>query len=380
MENWLISFKSRPEERAQLWESLRNEVLTNNVCTTSTFSIDQQFKSGSLDSLVAMADDLSKLDHQLEATIRKLERQYLDLEPNPKLTISLSSRGNITDESPSSYLASFKWDISKYPPSKSLQELALMIDERLKKLDEDIKKENTEYIEMRNAVSQITKRESGGLINRDLNEILVPSICTSEDFINTDYLKTLLVIVPKKELDQWLTTYEFLSPKVVPQSTKQFNVDDKDGYTLWRVVILKVGESEFLVNAKKNRWAVREFEYNPQGYAEEKKTNEKVKIDFKNKQKVLTELCKSVFSELFIALTHLKAMRVYIESVLRYSLPPQYFSIVVTPKEGQQKRILSSLVNKFLKPGEKASMYCSKEESEDGEDFFPFVFLRMPKY
>jgi hypothetical protein len=34
----------------------------------------------------------------------------------------------------------------------------------------------------------------------------------------------------------------------------------------------------------------------------------------------------------------------------------------------------------FLKPGEKPSMHSSKEESEDGEDFFPFVFLRVPGY
>lgn len=380
MEHWLISFRCQSSERAQLWDTLRNEVLTNNLCTTSTFNIDQQFKSGSLDSLVALADDLTKLDHQLESTIRKIERQYLDLEPNPKLTISISNRGNSQDLAPSTYLSDFHWDISKYPPSKSLSEIASMIDERLKKLDEDIKKENTEYIEMRNSVSQITKRESGGLLNRDLNDILVPGICNAEDFFNTEYLKTLLVIVPKKEIDQWLATYELLSTRVVPQSTKQFNIEEKDGNTLWRVVILKIGESEFLVNTKKNRWAVREFEFNPQKNVEEKKMNDTQKTNFKNKQKVLIELCKSIFSELFIALTHLKAIRIYTESILRYSLPPQYFSIIVTPKDGQQKRIMTGLVSRFLKPGEKANMYCSKEESEDGEDFFPFVFLRMPKY
>ena len=232
MENWLLSFKCPHSESAGLWEQLRSDVLNSSVCTTSTFTIDQQFKSGSLDSLVSLADELGKLDHQLEATIRKIERQYTDIEPNPQLLIGINNRGAQEYLSPSAYLADFKWDISKYPPSKSLSELAASVEERLRNLDEDLKSKTSKFVEARNALSQVTKKESGGLLNKDLNEILAPPACNLEDFINTEYIKTLVVIVPQKEIQTWRSTYEFLCKHVVPQSTKQFTVDDKDGFTL----------------------------------------------------------------------------------------------------------------------------------------------------
>lgn len=384
MEHWLMSFRCSQAESADLWNNLRNDLLNKSLCTTHTFNIDQQFKSGSLDSLVAMADDFSRLDHQLEASLRKIERQCYDLDPNPSLTVCLPSKDNKDNKeyvSTSSYLSTFKWDVSKYAPSNSLAELMGLIENRLHGLDDDVKAQTAKFIEFRNALSQASKKDSGGLALRDLNDVLTPDRCSHTDFINTEYIKTLIVVIPKKDVEQWLRDYEFLSDKVVPGSTKQFNVgEDKDGLTLWRIVLLSVAQDEVIAKAKKNRWVMREFEFNPERNEVDKNNREELKADFAKKQATLLGLCKSVFSELFIALVHLKALRVYTESILRYSLPPQYFSVIVTPKDGKQKKILDGLVRRFLKSGERPEMFASKEESEDGEDFFPFVFIRMPRY
>jgi V-type H+-transporting ATPase subunit C len=383
MEHWLISFKSSQSESANLWHSLRNDQLNKHLCGTHTFNIDQQFKSGSLDSLVAVADELSRLDHQLESSLRKIERQCFDLDPNPSLTICLPSKDNKDNKeyvTTSNYLANFKWDVTKYAPSNSLSELAQLIEDRLHKLDDDVKAQTAKFVEQRNALSQVSKRDTGGLASRDLNEVLTVEVCNAGDFINSEYLKTLVVAVPKKDIETWLREYEFLSDRVVPGSAKQFNVEDKDNLTLWRVVILKVGLDEVVAKAKKSRWVIREFDFNPDQTEINKKQVDELKAEFAKKQAILLGLCKSVFSELFIALVHLKALRIYGESILRYSLPPQFFSVIVTPKDGKQKKILDGLVKRFMKSGEKADVYCTKEESEDGEDFFPFVFIRMPKF
>ena len=146
------------------------------------------------------------------------------------------------------------------------------------------------------------------------------------------------------------------------------------------MIILKIGQDEFLNAAKKNRWPVREYSSDATQNEIDKATRNQLKNEFSKIQSQLIEQCKSVFGELYIALIHLKAMRIYTESILRYSLPPQFFSFIITPKDGKEKKIFDSLIKKFLKPGEKADMYCSKEESDDGEDFFPFAFIRIPKY
>lgn len=232
MEHWLVSIHCHSSESAQIWGNLKSEILTPNVATSTIFNIDQQFKSGSLDSLVALADELGKLDHQLEGTLRKIERQYVDIDPNPQLVIGINNRGAQEYLSPSAYLSDFHWDISRYQPSKTLQELVGLIEERLRNLDDDVKAKTSKFIEARNTLSQITKKESGSLLNKDLSEIFTPEVVSEGDFINTEYLKTLLVIIPKKEIPNWLNSYERLSERVVPQSTKQFNIEDKDGLTL----------------------------------------------------------------------------------------------------------------------------------------------------
>jgi V-type H+-transporting ATPase subunit C len=46
-------------------------------------------------------------------------------------------------------------------------------------------------------------------------------------------------------------------------------------------------------------------------------------------QNELVRIAKSAFSDTFQAWTHLKALRIFVESVLRYGLPPEFVSAVI---------------------------------------------------
>ena len=48
-----------------------------------------------------------------------------------------------------------------------------------------------------------------------------------------------------------------------------------------------------------------------------------------NNKNELVRMSKSAFSDTFQAWIHLKALRVYVESVLRYGLPPEFVSAVI---------------------------------------------------
>jgi len=184
-------------------------------------------------------------------------------------------------------------------------------------------------------------------------------------------------VIPKKDVKRWIDTYEFLDTGVVPRSTKQFEVEDKE-LTLWRCVVLKPSADSFVNAIKQNKWMPREFSFDP-NYSENKSSNkDQVNKHFQTQHNLLWRACKVVFSELFIALLHLKAMRIFAESVLRFSLPPQFVSFFVLPERDREKRILDSLIKKFMRPGETADMYGSKDDSEENEDFFPFVLIRLP--
>jgi len=263
------------------------------------------------------------------------------------------------------------------PPTKTSQELAGLIEERMRALDDDVKNKTVRYQEAKTSLGAITKKESGNLYNKDLSEILNASIANPEDFMNTDHLKTYLVVLPKKDIRRWMETYEFLDSGVVPRSTKQFDVEDKD-LTLWRVVILKPSADSFITALKQNKWTAREFSFDPAYTETQAASKEKVNKQFQTQHNLLWRACKVVFSELYVALIHLKAMRVFAESVLRYSLPPQFVSFFIAPERDREKRVLDSLIKKFMRPGETADMYGSRDDSEENEDFFPFVFVRLP--
>jgi len=382
MEHWLVSVYCGSNQEESTWSVIREEILGTQrpLGQAFRFNVPNHFKVGSLDNLVSLADEIGKLDHHLEGTIKKIERQYSDIEPNSKLKIENPNPGVQETLAPEIYLANFKWNNSKYPPTKSLAELSSLIEERLRTMDEDVKNKAAKFQESRNVVSAFSKKESGNLITKDLTEVLTSKVCSQNDFVFTENLKTLCVILPRKDTNKWLETYEFLDEGVVPRSTKQFQVEDKDNLTIWRVVLLAASTDSFTAACKSNKWVVREYCLDPEYISNQQESKEKAKQSYQHQHNLLSRSCKVSFSELYIALVHLKAMRVFVESVLRYSLPPQFYCACITPEQGREKKVIDTMIKRFINPGENPEMYGTREETEDGEDFFPFVFLRVPQF
>ena len=90
----------------------------------------------------------------------------------------------------------------------------------------------------------------------------------------------------------------------------------------------------------------------------------------------LEKRCYYTFSELYVALIHLKAMRAYIDGVLRFGIPPKFLLTVVNVRPGYEKKLLKGLTDLFVGSKER-EMYGSKEEIGDSEDFYPFVYVTI---
>lgn len=59
---------------------------------------------------------------------------------------------------------------------------------------------------------------------------------------------------------------------------------------------------------------------------------------------------ETIFGELFVALIHLKIIRIFIDSVLRFGVPPKFCSCIFKPKVNKEPKIIRQLVDKFADP------------------------------
>lgn len=73
---------------------------------------------------------------------------------------------------------------------------------------------------------------------------------------------------------------------------------------------------------------------------------------------------------------HLKVMRAFIDGVLRFGIPPKFFLGIINPVRGYEKVVLQKLTDTFSDPAMK-DMYGGKEDTNEGEDFFPYVSIPL---
>lgn len=70
------------------------------------------------------------------------------------------------------------------------------------------------------------------------------------------------------------------------------------------------------------------------------------------------------FGEVFSIWLHIKILRVFVESILRYGLPPNFQGMIVKPKNKQEKKTLDTLNKHFAFLGSSVA----KAEKDDQFD------------
>ena len=91
--------------------------------------------------------------------------------------------------------------------------------------------------------------------------------------------------------------------------------------------------------------------------------------------------CQAMFSETFRAWMHIKAIRLFVEAVLRYGLPVNLQCFLLKVTTGKEKVLRQSLAELYANlPG--ASMIGDgNDEAEKGVgEFYPYVYLNVDPY
>lgn len=124
---------------------------------------------------------------------------------------------------------------------------------------------------------------------------------------------------------------------VVPKSARKLLVDE-DGYTVFSMVILRKFLSQLQHVCRESRYTLRVFSVCDLETADAAEDDEETQLaqyeaEEKKIKADLLQWCRPNYSELVVDWVHLKALRVYVESILRYGLHVDTYSFVIFVRE-----------------------------------------------
>jgi len=364
---WLIS---APKTREDTFNTLNNRTSVEEQLSVKNYKFQvPELKVGTLDTLMALSDDLHKVDTIVESTTRKIAQQLMDLVENGTKAEKQEAL-TVNQNNVETYLTFFRWEEAKYPASTPLKTLVEVIQNQVLKLDEEVKTKSAEYNNMCHALLGEERKQGGNLLIKDLSDVVQKKHIIAE----SEFMEGVFVCVPRNFSKNWLVDYEKLAELVVPRSGELI-AQDSD-YELYRVVVFKKSLDDFKRAARDKKYVVRDFTYDPsRNPVEEKKRMEEEKEKVKRN---LGRWCKTNFAEAFTAWIHLKAIRVFVESVLRYGLPTNFQAMLLLPQKNKTKN-LRKVLNDLYSHLTSKSVFSGKGEmeSEEEENFFPYVCLEV---
>jgi len=177
--------------------------------------------------------------------------------------------------------------------------------------------------------------DSGNLSTRSLASIVNPSQLIRD----SEYLETHLVAVPNAMAKDFHRSYETLAPMVVPRSASQVAADDE--FILFAVVTFKKHSAEFIHKCREKRWTPRDYKYKAGGKEEEVREVDKLSQDERKLWGEALRLGRTGYSESAMIWIHVLALRVFVETVLRYGLPLNFVCGLVQVRNILEVRFMS---------------------------------------
>lgn len=159
---------------------------------------------------------------------------------------------------------------------------------------------------------------SGNLGTKSLTALVDPSLLIQD----SDYLETHLIAVPNQMTKDFLKTYETVAPMVVPRSSVRIDADGE--FTLYAVATFKKHSQEFIHKCREKKWIPRDFQFKEGGKEAEQKEVERVAKDERRLWGEALRLSRTGWGESVMVWIHVLALRVFVETVLRYGLPLQF--------------------------------------------------------
>lgn len=406
---------------------------------------------------MVLSDELVRVDSYMESVVRKTERAVAEsygaskaAEKEKAVAAARAAAGgasnpaaatkageaaaakagdapplpfSINGSKTSSYVGRFQWDSESYDSKEPLNDLIYRLLSAAERVDGDLRGFLGVYQEKKSALQALERKRGGNLMVAGLEDVITPKTLLAADAEwmseESEFLQTVAVVVPKASEEAWLACYNTLdagsvpfgpagareatrgSP-VVPGSARRI-AEDKDGYCLYTVVILKKFADSFRAACKEKRFTVRDYSYQPQNAGSSAAAAAGMEVEVAAALSQLRAMSEAKYGEAVSLWMHVKAVRLFVESVLRYGLPPKFAAACLhIQNKGASNKALAavqeawstltagssnSLLEEAYGGGAAGSSGGKKEKGSDpviagitdaaagGVGAFPFVFL-----
>lgn len=303
-----------------------------------------QLKVGTLDSLVEASDDLARLDPSLESVVFRLAALIEEISGSSRSQATMlhltAQAQRVAAEYYLKEFESFGWNTASFDTKDGIPALVQRFQQVLSSSEERSRGILTEYNDARNRLQNFGRRAQGNLssipIKDHVDQWLVRQGLSAPT--ETDFLTTLFIAVPVSEQDRFLNEYSHFHDYVVPRSSSLVAADND--FALFAIVCFKKVADDVKQKCRNHRYSIREVasadDMNPD-------------VVFKLKEKVahdkdrLSVILSQQYTQCFIAWVHLKCVRLFVESVLKFGVPVRFIPAIIATDAQREEQILSAL-------------------------------------
>lgn len=367
-EYWLISVPKEEDTFTKF------NVETNKTGLSQNYKFHiPLLKVGKLDELLALSEQLNSLENYAKEITEKL-CSYVKKELGTKrdsIEEFLQIRGN----QPATFLTTFSWDRAKYPTWHKIPQIA----DRIYALVDNIQDRHQDKVSL---LKQIN-RQIESYVNRKTDKLqrrYLGDIVRKEHFVlDSKFLTTLLVVVPRNKQKEWTTSYATMADMVVPNSSIKIFDDGFD--TLYTLTLPVKCVDQFKNNAVAKGLVVREYKFSEETLKAENDRYERLALTKFHASADILRWTLIMFGECFDAWIHVKAMRIFVESVLRFGLPVNFQAMLILPLKSKKK--LRDLLHKMYENVD-SSLANGVFQDVPGtlttygvEDYYPYVYYSV---
>lgn len=328
-------------------------------------------KIGTLDSLMEASDELAKLDPQLEGTITKLATILEEASERPKNVCCLvRPAANQQPMACDVYLKAFSWYTAQYDTRDHIRVLIEKLAQVGTAAEERIRGVVTEYSDTRNRLANASRKGQGNLATRSINDAVKAWAARGgHGVLNTEFLQTIFVAVPSPQVKEFLTSYASLHEFITPGSASTI-AEDRE-FTLFSIVAFKKSADDVKTALRKKKFLTRDLDHDDGDGMQ----LEQLKTLLEQQKSNLVALIGQQFSLTYQAWAHVKALRIFVESMLKYGLPPKFIPVLLAVDSSKESAIRKRIAAMF--PELRNPLGDEHHETGALQYEFPYVSLKV---